>query len=1272
MTEKRTSRPIQRKTGEVRRKAAPKTSAHIFEVLPDLIFRLDGDGTFLEFMGGRQEELFREPGQFVGKPLEKVLPPDVADFLIPRIKQVLKSGKPASVDYLLPMANGPRRFEARLVPSGAGEVLALVRSITRDEPAETVLREIEERYHGLVELSPSAIAVHDGRTILYLNRAAADLLAGGERDRIVGRPVVDFVHPDSLKMVTERVKKMIDSRRPMPLAEERFVRTDGTPVEVEVTASSFQEGQRTLVQVIFRDIAQRKASERAIVRLNRLNAFLSAMNQAIVRIGDRDELFGKICRIAVETGGMLAAWVGLLDAGAPWVRPVASWGHMEGYLDGIRITKGRGPEGRGPTGRAIREGRVAFSNDLERDPAMAAWKEQALQRGFRSSAAVPVRFDGKAIGALNLYSPEPHAFGEQELAVLDALAADLEFALEALDQGRMRQEAETALAESEESFRNLFENSKDGIFVSLADGRIATCNAAALHMLGYAPQDVESLRTDRLYADPADRSGLREILERDGSVRNYEMRLRRKDGTPLDCLISCAQHRGPGGKVLGLQGIIHDISERKRAEEALRQSEQRYRSIFEEGPLGMAIVDIGGKFLQVNPRLCGMLGYGPEELVGRAFTAFTHADDAAANLEGIARLARGEIPFYHTEKRYLRKDGGILWGNVTVSLMRDKEGNSSLFHAQIEDITARKAAEEELRIRDLAMATALNGFAYMDPQMRVTFINAAMLKMWGYSRPEEILGRRGVEFWADADQARSMSRAILERGGVQGQLDARRKDGTVFPVEFSGHLVRDAAGGPLCIMGSFMDISRRKEAEAALRESEEKLRVLSENLAEGMVYQLNSGPQGSERVFTYLSPAVERLHGIPYAEALPDPSFVYHQVIPADRDRLAEAEAAAIATRTTMSVDVQMRLPSGELRWRRFLSTPRTRKDGALVWDGIELDITEGKRATLALKESEEKYRTLVASARDAIFLADAETGFIIEVNRQAERLTGLPAAELIGRHQSLLHPSEERDHYRRIFSEHSGGGNLLARDLLIRRADGTDVPVDVSATVVEIGGKKVVQGVFQDISDRKWAEKALQESLDMLQRSMQGTILAMMTMVEMRDPFTAGHQSRVARLACAIGRAMGMNEHQVEGIRVAGLLHDIGKIGVPAEILSKPGRILDFEYNIIKAHSEIGHKILKEIDFPWPIAAMVLQHHERLDGSGYPEGLRDKAIMLESRILVVADVVEAMASHRPYRPARGVELALGEVELNKGILYDPDVVEACVTLFRQHNFTLD
>ncbi|MCX5806861.1 MAG: response regulator [Proteobacteria bacterium] len=212
---------------------------------------------------------------------------------------------------------------------------------------------------------------------------------------------------------------------------------------------------------------------------------------------------------------------------------------------------------------------------------------------------------------------------------------------------------------------------------------------------------------------------------------------------------------------------------------------------------------------------------------------------------------------------------------------------------------------------------------------------------------------------------------------------------------------------------------------------------------------------------------------------------------------------------------------------------------------------------------------------------------------------------------------------------------------------------------------KEKTYSLEMEVEQRKYTQETLHRALN-------GTVAALSTAVEMRDPYTAGHQLRVSRLGCAIAAELGLPEEQIEGMRVMGFLHDIGKIIVPAEILSKPSKLTDYEFRFIKEHSQAGYDILKGIAFPWPVATAVVQHHERLNGSGYPSGLAGDKIILEARIIGVADVIESMASHRPYRPALGIGKALDEVVQNKGILYDPDVVNSSLKLFQEKRFSFE
>jgi hypothetical protein len=195
------------------------------------------------------------------------------------------------------------------------------------------------------------------------------------------------------------------------------------------------------------------------------------------------------------------------------------------------------------------------------------------------------------------------------------------------------------------------------------------------------------------------------------------------------------------------------------------------------------------------------------------------------------------------------------------------------------------------------------------------------------------------------------------------------------------------------------------------------------------------------------------------------------------------------------------------------------------------------------------------------------------------------------------------------------------------------------------------------------------QESAQKLERALEDTIQAIATTIEARDPYTAGHQQRVSRLAAAIAREMGLDDVRAAGVLRGGEIHDIGKVYIPSEILNRPGRLSEIEFALIKTHPQVGYDIIKDVDFPWPIAAMILQHHERLDGSGYPHGLKGDAILLEARILAVADVVEAMVNHRPYRAALGIESAIEEISRCSGRLFDPQAVAACTRLLRGGGF---
>jgi PAS domain S-box-containing protein len=334
-------------------------------------------------------------------------------------------------------------------------------------------------------------------------------------------------------------------------------------------------------------------------------------------------------------------------------------------------------------------------------------------------------------------------------------------------------------------------------------------------------------------------------------------------------------------------------------------------------------------------------------------------------------------------------------------------------------------------------------------------------------------------------------------------------------------------------------------------------------------------------------------------------------------------------------------------------------------------DITERKQMEKELRESEGRYRDLVENINDILYLFD-EKGTFSYVSSPVQAMLGYTPSEIVGRtFQQFIYPEDlpyVQNQFKKVLS-----GQLEPSEYRILKKSGDIGWVRSSSRPIVKEGKTIgLRGIMTDITQRKKAEEENQQTLINLRKAMSGIIQAMAATVETRDPYTAGHQRRVANLGRAIAHEMGLTDHQTDGIRMAGIVHDLGKISIPAEILSKPTKLSDIEFALIKTHPQVSYDILKDIDFPWPVAQTVFQHHERIDGSGYPLGLQGEEILLEARILAVADVVEAIASHRPYRPAFGIEAGLDEISKNKGILYETAVVDACLKLFREKRFELE
>ena len=344
-------------------------------------------------------------------------------------------------------------------------------------------------------------------------------------------------------------------------------------------------------------------------------------------------------------------------------------------------------------------------------------------------------------------------------------------------------------------------------------------------------------------------------------------------------------------------------------------------------------------------------------------------------------------------------------------------------------------------------------------------------------------------------------------------------------------------------------------------------------------------------------------------------------------------------------------------------------KDHAVV---IINDITERKKRERELQESQDRFRFLVENMLDAAIIVDPE-GKTLFANKAAVDLLGIKSPEYgIGMNVGdFIHPNWRKTVIKNYLKTKKGHDKILTEYKIVTPR-GEEKDVEGLGTNIMYKGRPAYIATLRDITERKKAEKQIREGIIRLSKNLEETVISLASAFEMKDPYTAGHQRRVTEIATAIALEMGFDQERLQGLRLASLVHDIGKINVPAEILSKPGALSEPELELIRTHSEAGYDILKKINFPWPISKMVLQHHERMDGSGYPSGLSGEEILLEARIIAVADVVEAMSTHRPYRASPGVGFALEEIEANRGRLYDKAVVDVCLNLFRTGKFRLE
>ncbi len=727
-------------------------------------------------------------------------------------------------------------------------------------------------------------------------------------------------------------------------------------------------------------------------------------------------------------------------------------------------------------------------------------------------------------------------------------------------------------------------------------------------------------------------------------------------------------------------------SQRKAALEQLHHSEERYRKITQCIPDLIWIMDLSGRFIYANEAVHRTHGWTVDEYLNLSLQDMVSPQQIAKDTAMIAeQLTKANEPGFDRnttltfESEELRKDSSTFWAEITATFLWSEDGKPNGIIGVTRDITERKKAEKELRkseelqtrlvnaIPDVVVRTDLNG--------NILFVNDNTLEMGGYSR-EEMLGQNLLKFIAPEDHEDAIKNLQLmkERKLAPREYHLIAKDGRKILFEINGDVLRHEDGSPFAIVHVCRDITERKRTEKILRDKDERLRGITENLP-GVIFQFYAKENGEYGISYISQPLDDFAKIIPHIDtANPDNVFAEFlmRIQEDDRARFLTSIKTAVETFSRWSFEGRVAIQSGKIIWFQGLSVP-TRLGDQIVFDGILLNISERKLAEESSQKSEEKFHKIFMTTPECIVISRLNDNLIIDVNQGFEDILGWQRDQVIGKKAEeyiklfWVDPAERA----LMVKELKCGRDILHRELKFRKNDGSERFGNYSARTITIDEQECIIFILQDINDRKLMDLELKRTLESLRKSVGTTIQVMVSAVEMRDPYTAGHQLRVADIARSIATEMGLAPDKVDGIRMAGTIHDIGKLSIPAEILSKPTKLTKIEYSLIQEHAASGYEMLKNVESPWPLAEIVYQHHERLDGTGYPRNLKGDEIILEARIISVADVVEAMASHRPYRASLGIEPALQEIEKNKGVLYDEAVVNACLRLFREKGYKL-
>ncbi len=762
--------------------------------------------------------------------------------------------------------------------------------------------------------------------------------------------------------------------------------------------------------------------------------------------------------------------------------------------------------------------------------------------------------------------------------------------------------------------------------------------------------------------------------------------------------------------------ILEDVTKRIEIKNALQISEKQYRRLFEASKDGILILDgETGIIVDANPFILNLSAYTLNEIIGKNLWEIGLIADMAASKISFEELQKNDYVRYE-DLPLQTKDGQLI--DVEFISNVYLVGGQKVIQCSIRDITEQVRSkqllqESEGKFRSIT-TTAQDAILIMNDEGNITYWNEAAENMFGYTK-EETIGKLlypllAPERFHEAHDSGFMHFKNTGDGPFIGktiELTALKKDGTEFPIELS--LSSNMKEGKWEAIGMVRDITKRKEDEAGLQ----MFRALLDHS-----YDAIEVLDAVTLQYIDINETACLAHGYTRDEFLSmnvrdiDPEITELQF--KHLDEVLENKGSMIFESThrrkdasLFPVEVSVSLVQSDKKYRVAVVrdiTERKLSDDLIRRSNRALKTLSAVNMALVQAQREEE---LLKSVTDAIVKEGGYSLAVVEYADDNPQMSIVPMAwsGVEGEHYWIkeLSWSETAENQMpvskairtatmqvtRNIAEESEFE--LWRDAALARGytasialplmDGEKVfgALNIYASEANAFAKeeeeeevRLLQELSNDLAYgiiTLRARVAHEQHEVILRESLEQSIQTIAATVEARDPYTAGHQKNVSELAKAIAIEMDLSEDQVNGIHLAAIIHDLGKIHIPAEILSRPGKLSSIEFMLIRTHSQAGYDIIKDVKFPWPIADIILQHHEKLDGSGYPQGLRGDKILLEAKIITVADVVEAMSSHRPYRPSLGIEAALDEIKKNRGTFYEASVVDACLKLFEEKKF---